>query len=343
MEIVTESRSNDIKIGVIGPLVPEEDLVSREELNRMKYERYLPSRSRERNISLRKSKSGRDIQYRHVRVVDETDQPEPRRRKVVFTSWDAVDGFNDKPSPEPPTAPEAPTAPEPVTTSPQMRQAQDPPPRTAQTVKGAAVRKMDSTKASVSTQVSTGTRPSGSTSIALASAKMTHHAKPHHIEVDIRKIAREEVDRYGKTFQRPERSEADIRRISREEVQNYREAERKLDAHPDPYAHGRLVPIERRIATEKDVSEPAPWSQSSKQNKPSGPVETKPQHHTKVPVSVSKAEEKDDSHRLSRFKDGFKDGFRDGFKDGFKGARNDKLSDAFNDGAQRRSQRQTQK
>ncbi|GAB7364460.1 hypothetical protein MBLNU230_g5270t1 [Neophaeotheca triangularis] len=46
-----------------------------------------------------------------------------------------------------------------------------------------------------------------------------------------------------------ERTESDIRRIAREEVERYRQAERAMESHPTTYAHGRLVPVERE-ATE---------------------------------------------------------------------------------------------
>lgn len=76
--------------------------------------------------------------------------------------------------------------------------------------------------------------------------------------------------------QKPERTESEIRRLARDEVVRYRQAERMLEAHGDAYAHGRLVPakqpsedstplarvpVERRIALEKDVVE-KPWVKS---------------------------------------------------------------------------------
>ncbi|EME49380.1 hypothetical protein DOTSEDRAFT_19837 [Dothistroma septosporum NZE10] len=63
-------------------------------------------------------------------------------------------------------------------------------------------------------------------------------------------------------------SEAEIRRLARDEVVRYRRAERKLEAHIDPYAHGKMVPlermpVERRIETVRDIAEEKPWIQRS--------------------------------------------------------------------------------
>jgi hypothetical protein len=60
------------------------------------------------------------------------------------------------------------------------------------------------------------------------------------------------------------RTESEIRRLARDEVIRYRRAERKIETHRDPYAHGRMVevkrvPADRRIALEKDVAEDVPW------------------------------------------------------------------------------------
>ncbi|KAF2769540.1 hypothetical protein EJ03DRAFT_94119 [Teratosphaeria nubilosa] len=59
----------------------------------------------------------------------------------------------------------------------------------------------------------------------------------------------------------PRFTESDIRRLAREEVVKFRHAERKLEAHPDAYAHGRLVPVARRIEKSRDVKEPRPWEE----------------------------------------------------------------------------------
>lgn len=66
-------------------------------------------------------------------------------------------------------------------------------------------------------------------------------------------------------------SESEIRKLAREEVVRYRQAERKIDTHADPYAHGRMVevvrvPVERRIVQEKDDAVTEPWMSSKKRS-----------------------------------------------------------------------------
>lgn len=64
---------------------------------------------------------------------------------------------------------------------------------------------------------------------------------------------------------RPGHTDSEIRYIAREEVERYRQAERKLDAHPDAFAHGRMVPVERkvpvakRIEAKSEIVQPKPW------------------------------------------------------------------------------------
>ncbi|KAI7001286.1 hypothetical protein KC329_g85 [Hortaea werneckii] len=61
------------------------------------------------------------------------------------------------------------------------------------------------------------------------------------------------------TVPKPAPTESEIRKIAREEIVRYRQAERKLQAHPDPYAHGRMVPVERRIDTKASNNDDVPW------------------------------------------------------------------------------------
>lgn len=70
-------------------------------------------------------------------------------------------------------------------------------------------------------------------------------------------------------------TEHDIRRLARDEVERYRRAERSMDAHGDFYAHGKLVPVERapvvpverRIEIERDVQTDMPWRKEEPQEK----------------------------------------------------------------------------
>lgn len=99
------------------------------------------------------------------------------------------------------------------------------------------IRKLDSTQASVSTQPST------------AKPTSKGYSRPER-----------KADRPFK----PERTDSEIRRLAREEVERYRQAERRMEAHLQPYAHGRLipvdrVPVERRIELQADVAQELPW------------------------------------------------------------------------------------
>jgi hypothetical protein len=270
-EVAFQSESNPIKVGCITPFVPDDDIVSNEEMRRMKLERYLRGTPGERCRSRHRSKPRKDIVFRHVKVVDEPggDESEdeqteedvieeavvPRKRKVVFTAQDAIESFNDA------SIHEAPTAPKVVTTSMQVQPTTKSPSVSSRSVEVEALRKMDSAKASVSTQASSSTTRSGSTSTLRASAKASVHSRRECAESDIRNIARDEIERYAKAMQEPKQRDSEIRRLAREEVERYRQAERKLEAHPQGFARGRLVPVERRIDIERDSAEPAPWMQ----------------------------------------------------------------------------------
>jgi hypothetical protein len=60
-------------------------------------------------------------------------------------------------------------------------------------------------------------------------------------------------------------TESEIRTFARDEVERYRQAERMMHAHPNAYAHGRMmpiapaVPVERRIEVVRDTATTRPW------------------------------------------------------------------------------------
>ena len=265
-EIVVQSESNPIKLGCITPFVPDDDIVRNEEMRKMKLERYLRDTPNERCMSRHRSRSRKDIVFRHVRVVDESfgDASEdeetgeevieevvvPRKRQVVFTTQDTIGST---------PVLGAPAEPKVATTSMQVEPTTKAPSVFSRSVKVEALRKMDSAKASVSTQASSSSTKSGSASTVRASAKASVHSRPGYAESDIRKIARDEIEQYAKAMQEPKQRDAEIRRLAREEVERYRQAERKLEAHPQGFARGRLVPVERRIDIERDSAEPTPW------------------------------------------------------------------------------------
>ena len=60
-------------------------------------------------------------------------------------------------------------------------------------------------------------------------------------------------------------TESEIRTFARDEVERYRQAERMMHAHPNAYAHGRMVPVtpavpvQRRIEVVRDTAATRPW------------------------------------------------------------------------------------
>lgn len=94
----------------------------------------------------------------------------------------------------------------------------------------------------------------------IASSDTTHTAGSQSSKSQ---VSSRESTNLGRTLE-PARSESEIRRLAREEVVYYRQAERKLEAHKDPYAHGRMVevervPVQRRIDVEREVVQVKPW------------------------------------------------------------------------------------
>ena len=291
-EVVFQSESNPVKIGCITRFVPDDDIVSNEEMRRMKLERYLRGTSGERCRSRHTSKSQKAISFRHVKVVDEPggdgsedEETEeegieevivPRKRKVVFTAQDAIESFNDAPKPQAPTAPKV------ATTSMQVQPTTKPPSVSSRSVKVETLQKIDSAKASVSTQASSSSTKSGSDSTVRTSAKASAHTGSEYVESDIRRVARDEIERFARTMQEPKQRDSEIRRVAREEIGRYRQAERKLEAHPQAFARGRLVPVERRIDIERDSAEPTPWMQSVRKDESVAKVSSKPKSNSEA-------------------------------------------------------------
>lgn len=54
-------------------------------------------------------------------------------------------------------------------------------------------------------------------------------------------------------------TESEIRRFARDEIERYRQAERLLESHPDPFAHGRMIPAQRRIVSQDEEVLAKPW------------------------------------------------------------------------------------
>ncbi len=268
-DYVVEHRSNEVKLGCFAPFMKDDAFVSNDEMRQIKLERFLREQpghvviSRQvKGVRERSGSRRRDISYRHVRVTevsedDSASEAELEKTKVVFVQRECGSEPHDTTSER--KAKVSAQATEGRTSSP-IEAIKSTSSAASAAAKSSNMLKLDSSKASVSAEVSSASSHSRSRSTARASATVTT-SRPGRSNSEIRKIAREEIEAYAQRFQRPERSESEVRRISREEVERYRTAERKLEAHPDAFAHGRLVPVERRIEIEKDEPAQMPWQQ----------------------------------------------------------------------------------
>ena len=92
-------------------------------------------------------------------------------------------------------------------------------------------------------------------------------------------------------------SESEIRVFARDEVERYRQAERKIAGHPEAYAHGRMVPVQRRIEVSRAEVQPKPWTRppiEASKTHPPKPWEAPPQAQPRresVYVEVSRREQ----------------------------------------------------
>lgn len=276
-EVVRKGKSNDINIGFITPFVPEEAIISNEDAKKMQAERYLRGRSRERHITIfrekssessdrrQRSKSRRsDIVYRHVRVLEE---PGSRHKTAVGS---AAQGLPRKDDSGLHTRLRYSERREESTSRKVETQTQDRgESRTRQTLKSTNLARMDSPRASLSSQKSSLTsRPNITPTPKVATTEDVVLKRPERSDSDIRRIAGEEARWYASHLRKNERTESDIRRIAHEEVERYREAERKLDARPGAFSHGGMVPVRRQSEKESDRPSPVPWDNASKAKSP---------------------------------------------------------------------------
>ncbi|EMC93140.1 hypothetical protein BAUCODRAFT_133132 [Baudoinia panamericana UAMH 10762] len=231
MKVTTQSESNEIKLG-IACLMPEEACVSKGVLEERRVRKLVEEISRkqlreeseasddgkvsEKKESKKESSPQRrkDIVYRHVRAREEgptLSQPVKERTIIRYVGGGFTGGGESKPN-----NPEQPTK---ASDRTDRRSSATVPKPSVETVSKYSGFKLmgEGTIKAAPVSVARVTK-----AISVMSVSEVEPAKPEHTEADIRKIAREEIKRY-------------------------RQAERKLEAHSDPYAHGRMVPIQRRI------------------------------------------------------------------------------------------------
>ena len=248
IEIIRDSRSNEMRLGLFQG-IRGSDYVTREQWEDMRVRRLLQEAERQQTRDeSSKSSEVEDIHYRHVRVREQVDCPTraeqvasnvlpclPKPKTHVYsTAQDAIDQISSH------------------STERFVMKTYETSQRAA-TAKRAVVEEKASHDVA---QVESAVHPSKTK--ALATAKASPCANSSRSKSTIRADAKVDLE-----VPKPARSESEIRRIAREEVIKYRQAERKLQAHPDPYAHGRMIPVERRIASSADAEEPKPWLKES--------------------------------------------------------------------------------
>ncbi|KAK5706584.1 hypothetical protein LTR97_001574 [Elasticomyces elasticus] len=279
--VVEESESNKMKLG-IAAFIPEEDYISNKEMKSMRVKELLREvegqRKRERLSSVSEStEKEKEIVFRHVKVRESTsDPPSPLiRTSVKSTAQDAIDAVSvhsrdfmmtaavtraDKSDAQMSQKAQSVSARSRATTRRQESDA-----GFEEVGRGIITAKvaLDTDKpvaegmSVVSRAISTRSHPPpAETTTIMACAKSTL-AQPAPVETSSKAVTQAPTATVQPAG--PERSESEIRRIAREEIIRYRQAERKLEAHLDPYAHGRMVPIDRRIEKQADVAEPVPW------------------------------------------------------------------------------------
>ncbi|KAK5130454.1 hypothetical protein LTR08_002018 [Meristemomyces frigidus] len=249
VEVVTRGESNDIKIGVAA-FVPDKAQVTSEEMKQRRGHSLLREaelQQRQRDISQDLGKE-RDITYRYVRV------RETERTVVPGPTCDAA-AIPLPPQKSPP--PRTPTE----SSNSTAQDAMD-----AVSVRSPSVMMTTAAAAATSMQVHPTQMPSSRSVHSAASARVTEVAKSVSKQASAsassststRSGTKASATAAAVVFN-PERTDSEIRKIAREEVERYRQAERKLEAHPGAWAHGRMVPMQRRIELVSDSKEPPPW------------------------------------------------------------------------------------
>ncbi|KAK1060140.1 hypothetical protein LTR74_012058 [Friedmanniomyces endolithicus] len=257
--IVQECESNKMKLG-LAAFIPEEDYVSNKEMKERRARKLL--RSVRRQLAEDKSASEstdpvREIVYRHVRVRETTSDPLTQvKTSVESTAQDAIDAVSIRSQIGRTTIAVAPAS-----------KAAGPSSEKTQSVGVPASRAWASDAGF--RQVGEGvisTAPARDGETTQQKTKITAYAGSVCIQPASAHAPSTAIARASATIVQParaERSESEIRKIAREEIARYRQAERKMEAHSDPYGHGRMVPVERRIEKQADVVEPMPWARKS--------------------------------------------------------------------------------
>ncbi|KAK5723259.1 hypothetical protein LTR15_004956 [Elasticomyces elasticus] len=279
--VVEESESNKMKLG-IAAFIPDEDYISNKEMKSLRVKELLREveghRKRERLSSVSEStEKEKEIVFRHVKVRESTSEPPSPliRTSVKSTAQDAIDAVSvhsrdfmmtaavthtDKSDAQMSQKAQSVSARSRATTRQQESDA-----GFEEVGRGIITAKValntDKPVAEgmsvVSRAVSTRSHPPPAETATIMTYAKSTHAQLAPVETSSKAVTQAPTATVQPAG--PERSESEIRSIAREEIIRYRQAERKLEAHLDPYAHGRMVPIDRRNEKQADVAEPVPW------------------------------------------------------------------------------------
>ncbi|KAI7316522.1 hypothetical protein KC315_g10731 [Hortaea werneckii] len=249
IEIVRQSQSNDIRLGLFTG-INNEDYISREKWEAKKARTLLREAERQRlEDEGEESENEEDVTYRHVRIRQRVDCPTraeqiatnvlpclPKPRTSIYsTAQDAIDQVS------------SPSEEKLVVDSKKTTYDRQPPVAYVPMATGASGQR----HGLVSSQ-----KDATSSRAVKVSTSVTRDCSSNssHSESTVKAKAKVETK-----VPKPAPTDSEIRKIAREEIVRYRQAERKLQAHPDPYAHGRMVPVERRIDTNASNNDDAPW------------------------------------------------------------------------------------
>lgn len=246
-DLILRRESNDIRFGVAS-LVPEDDYIGSQEMKERRDKRLL----RERKQSSYQEESDetdeivgkKEIVYRHVKGSDRRVSLNPKAAAVP-----AGLQLCSTPLPSQPRSNITSTGQDPIDTS--------------------SIRSQEHVMTSVAATKTLTQSPPAEAKRRSSISRNTEGAKFMNVtgietfasasSTPRRLYSKRSTMAYGEKDIWHVSDESDIRRIAREEVERYRQAERKLEAHPDPYAHGRLVPIERVIKMEQNRADSRPW------------------------------------------------------------------------------------
>ncbi|KAI6862929.1 hypothetical protein KC323_g5267 [Hortaea werneckii] len=249
IQVVRQSQSNDIRLGLFTG-INNEDYISREEWEAKRARALLREVERQRLEDEGEESEGEgDVTYRHVRIRQRVDCPTraeqiatsvlpclPKPRTSIYsTAQDAIDQVSS-PSEE--------------------KLVVDSKKSTDDRKRPVAYTPMVTGGAGQQTKLVNSQKDAASSRAVKVSASVTREASSNSSHSQSTVKAKAIIETEGP---KPAPTESEVRKIAREEIVRYRQAERKLQAHPDPYAHGRMVPVERRIDSKASNHEDAPW------------------------------------------------------------------------------------